>query len=54
MNISKFIDLVEIISGGTPNTHIKEYWSGNISWLSIADFKNVNKYVLKTEKKLLL
>lgn len=52
MNISKFIDLVEIISGGTPNTHIKEYWSGNISWLSIADFKNVNKYVLKTEKKI--
>lgn len=52
MNISKFTDLVEIISGGTPNTHIKEYWSGNISWLSIADFKNVNKYVLKTEKKI--
>lgn len=54
MNIYKFSDVVKIISGGTPNTKIKEYWNGNIKWLSIADFKDVNKYVYDTDKKITL
>ena len=52
MNIYKFTNNVKIISGGTPNTKIKEYWNGNIPWLSIADFKDVNKYVINTDKKI--
>ena len=27
-----------IIGGGTPKSTIKEYWNGNIPWVSIADF----------------
>jgi type I restriction enzyme S subunit len=41
---------MDIISGGTPKTSVPEYWSGNIPWLSVADFNNVNRYVYDTEK----
>lgn len=44
------IDYVKIISGGTPKTSIKEYWNGNIEWLAIDDFRDVNKYVYVTQK----
>ena len=27
----------DIISGGTPNTEIEEYWNGNIPWISLVD-----------------
>jgi type I restriction enzyme S subunit len=43
-------DEIEIISGGTPKTNKLEYWNGNIPWLTIADFNNVNKYVDKAQK----
>ena len=46
------IDYVKIISGGTPKTTIKEYWNGNIEWLAIDDFKDVNKYVYVTQKNI--
>lgn len=46
------IDYVKIISGGTPKTSIKEYWNGNIEWLAIDDFKDVNKYVYVTQKNI--
>jgi hypothetical protein len=38
----KLGDEIEIISGGTPKTNKLEYWNGNIPWLTIADFNNVN------------
>lgn len=44
--------VVEIISGGTPNTSIREYWDGNIGWLSIVDFANTEKFVEKSEKNI--
>ena len=43
-------DVVEIISGGTPNTKIDAYWNGDIPWLSVADFRGVPRYVERTEK----
>ena len=43
-------NLVKVIGGGTPKTSIEEYWNGDIPWISIADFKNDNKYIIKTEK----
>lgn len=30
----------EIIGGGTPKTNIKEYWDGEIPWLTPADLSN--------------
>ena len=43
---------IEIIGGGTPKTSVKEYWNGNIPWLSINDFKGDKRFVSDTEKKI--
>lgn len=32
-------DLVEITGGGTPSKKVSEYWSGDIPWASVKDFK---------------
>lgn len=48
----KLSEIMEIIGGGTPKTSIKEYWNGNIPWLSVVDFGNANKKVFETEKKI--
>ncbi len=42
--------MVEIISGGTPKTDKPEYWNGNIGWLSVADFNNVERFVYDSDK----
>ena len=42
--------MIEIISGGTPKTDKPEYWNGNIGWLSVADFNNVERFVYDSEK----
>lgn len=51
-SIIKLSDLVDIISGGTPNTDVAEYWNGDIPWLSIADFNNDSRYIYDSEKKI--
>ena len=48
----KLVNYVDIISGGTPKTKIKEYWNGDIPWITIDDFKNVNKYVYTAKKSI--
>ena len=52
MNCKKITlsECIEIIGGGTPKTSKKEYWGGEIPWLSVVDFNNDNRYVSKTEK----
>ena len=42
--------IAEILAGGTPSTKKPKYWNGNIPWLSVKDFGNVNKIVSDTEK----
>ncbi|KKH45979.1 restriction endonuclease subunit S [Methanosarcina sp. 1.H.A.2.2] len=49
-NIRKLSDIIEIIGGGTPRTTFKDYWNGDIPWLSVVDFNNDNRFVYKTEK----
>ncbi len=44
--------IIEIISGGTPSTQIKEYWDGEIPWLSVDDFNTGNRYASKAAKKI--
>ena len=44
------MDLMNVIGGGTPKTTIREYWGGNIPWLSVVDFGNSAKKVYQTEK----
>ena len=45
-------EVVNIIGGGTPRTTIKEYWNGDIPWLSVVDFNNDNRWVYNTEKSI--
>ena len=45
--------IIDIISGGTPQTSIEEYWNnGNIGWLSVTDFNNDLRFVYDSEKKI--
>lgn len=37
--------VVDIISGGTPKTTVREYWNGDIPWLSVSDFNTGYRYV---------
>jgi len=46
----KLSDAFEIIGGGTPKTKVKEYWNGDIPWLSVVDFNNDQRTVWNTEK----
>ena len=48
----KLSDIIALIGGGTPKTTVKEFWDGNIPWLSVKDFNNSGKYVYLTEKKI--
>lgn len=49
----KTVDSVaEIINGGTPATHVKEYWNGEIPWLSVDDFNNGERFVSSAIKKI--
>ena len=45
-------DLLEIISGGTPDTGNLAYWNGDIPWLSIADFSSADRFVSSAEKSI--
>ena len=48
----KLSEVIDLISGGTPKTSIKEYWDGDIDWLSVVDFNNGNRYVYEASKKI--
>jgi len=41
-------DICEIISGGTPDTKIQEYWNGDIYWATTVDVKE--KYLHSTNR----
>lgn len=45
-------ELLEIISGGTPDTGNPAFWNGNIPWLSVADFSTVDRYVSAAQKSI--
>ena len=44
----KIGDLGKIFSGGTPSTKIKEYWDGDLNWLSSGETRNT--YIYTTDK----
>ena len=46
----KLGDITRVKSGGTPKTSIKEYYSGDICFLSINDMTKQGKYITETEK----
>ena len=46
----KINDLGEFIGGGTPSTKNKEYWTGDIPWLSSSDLEEENVNKIKISK----
>ena len=41
----KLGDICDIVSGGTPKTGIKEYWNGNLKWITPAEI-NDDSYII--------
>jgi type I restriction-modification system DNA methylase subunit len=50
--LKKASELLDIISGGTPDTGNAAYWNGDIPWLSVADFSSVDRFVSTAEKSI--
>ena len=47
----KLGDIAEVIGGGTPSTSKKEYWNGDIPWLTPRDLTGYNRtYISKGER----
>jgi len=38
-------DLYEVLGGGTPSTKVKEYWEGDIPWITSADILDIKKII---------
>jgi type I restriction enzyme S subunit len=49
---SKLRDHSTLVSGGTPLTSVREYYGGEIPWVSITDMTNSGKYLEKTARNL--
>ncbi|RIY31935.1 hypothetical protein CKF54_05710 [Psittacicella hinzii] len=47
----KLSDLVEVVSGGTPNTKVAEYYGGNINWFTPTEIGD-RTYVYSSKRKL--
>lgn len=45
-------DFATMSSGGTPPSKVKEYYGGNIKWVSIADMTKSGKRLIETEEHL--
>lgn len=46
-------EVADIILGGTPRTTVKEYWNGDIKWISVKDISSCRgKYLYSTEKSI--
>lgn len=49
----KIKELGEIVNGGTPSTKVKEYWDGDIPWITPYDLsKNKNKWIRNGERNI--
>ncbi|MBT9548726.1 MAG: restriction endonuclease subunit S [Candidatus Sericytochromatia bacterium] len=51
--LKKLKTIAEIVSGSTPKTSNKDYWNGNILWVTPKDLSKLRgKYIEETEKKI--
>ena len=48
----KLGELGEIVSGSTPKTNIKEYWDGDVLWITPAEIQEDDYYIAETKKKI--
>jgi restriction endonuclease S subunit len=53
MRYLKIKDIGEIVSGSTPKTEKKEYWDGDVHWVTPKELGQLNgKYLSNTERKI--
>lgn len=53
LQLRELKDISQIINGGTPKTDIKEYWDGDIFWITPKDLGRMNElFVIDTERKI--
>lgn len=45
-------DVCEIVSGGTPDTSVNDYWGGEIPWCTPTDITSAGKYINKTQQSI--
>lgn len=51
--VGSILEFADLLSGGTPNTQVSEYWNGDIKWVSAKDVGNAQgTFVLNTERKI--
>ncbi len=51
--IGSVLEIANLLSGGTPKTDVKEFWNGDIDWISAKDITaNNRKFILTTEKQI--
>ena len=49
----KIKNIAEVVGGGTPKTSIKEYWGGEIGWITPRDLSGYNKiYISQGERNI--
>ncbi len=48
--VKKLGELGEIVTGGTPSTRIKEYWNGEIKWMSSGEINQ--KKIIDTKRRI--
>tara|TARA_B100000508_G_scaffold55003_1_gene42592 strand:- start:11495 stop:12643 length:1149 start_codon:yes stop_codon:yes gene_type:complete len=49
--VKPFLELFDLLSGGTPKTKVEEYWGGEFPWVSAKDIGNEDScYINETEK----
>ncbi|CAZ95710.1 restriction endonuclease subunit S [Zobellia galactanivorans] len=49
--VKGLLEIVGLLTGGTPKTKIEEYWNGNIKWVSAKDLGNNGSiYTTETER----
>jgi len=52
-NIRALSEVCKIVNGGTPKSKIKDYWDGDIPWITPKDMGKINtKFVKDTERKI--
>lgn len=49
--VKKLGDIGETITGSTPPTSVKEFWNGDIPWVTPTDINN-QKYIYSTEREI--
>ena len=49
--VRSLLDIVLLMSGGTPKTTVSEFWNGDVKWASAKDVSNADgRYLLDTER----